>query len=218
MLSGLRRHARPLLLAAGLAVLALPLVASAQAPVAGVDYIEIADGAPFAPQAGKIEVAEVFGYTCPHCASFEPHLVAWERTLPDDVELVRIPAPFGGQWMPYARAYYAAEAQGIAARTHGAVFDAIHQTGTLPASGVSDAQLADFYAAHGGDRERLLADLRSADTAAKLRQAREFLAHSDVDGTPSLVVNGRYKVTGRTIADILRITDALIERERAAAR
>ncbi len=54
----------------------------------GVDYLEIPGGAPFSTQDGKVEVVEVFGYTCPHCASFEPHLVAWERTLPDDVALV----------------------------------------------------------------------------------------------------------------------------------
>lgn len=216
MLPRLRHHARQMLLATGLALLALPLAATAQEPVAGVDYIEIRDGAPFAPQDGKVEVVEVFGYTCPHCASFEPHLVAWERTLPDDVALVRVPAPFGGQWMPYARAYYAAQAQGLAERTHQAVFDAIHRDGTLLASGVTDAQLADFYAAHGADRARLLADLSSEETGNKLRRAYEFLQRSGVDGTPNLVVNGRYRVIGRTIDDILRTARALVERERHA--
>jgi len=207
-----------MVLAAGLALLALPLAAAAQELVPGVDYLEIPGGAPFSTQDGKVEVVEVFGYTCPHCASFEPHLVAWERTLPDDVALVRVPAPFGGQWMPYARAYYAAEAQGIADRTHQAVFDAIHGEGTLLASGVTDAELADFYAARGADRARFLADLSSEDTRAKLREATGFLQRSHVDGTPSLVVNGRYRVLGRTIDDILRNTTALIERERQAAR
>lgn len=218
MFSSFRRRSRQLLLAAALTVLALPLAAGAQELVPGVDFIQIRDGVAFDPQPGKIEVAEVFGYTCPHCASFEPHLASWERTLADDVNLVRIPAPFGGHWMPYAQAYYAAEAQGLAASTHDAMFEAIHEAGTLPASGVTDEQLADFYAAHGGDRERLLADLSSGETTGKLRAAREFLLRSGVDGTPSLVVNGRYKVTGRTMADILRIADALIERERAAGR
>lgn len=216
MFPSFRRRSRRLLLAATLILLSLPL--AAQELVPGVDYIQIRDGAAFDPQPGKVEVAEVFGYTCPHCASFEPHLVAWERTLADDVNLVRIPAPFGGQWMPYAQAYYAADAQGLAARTHGAMFDAIHEAGTLPASGVTDQQLADFYAAHGADRERFIADLTSPETTARLREAREFLMRSGVDGTPSLVVNGRYKVTGRTIEDILRVADALIERERAAGR
>lgn len=40
-------------------------------PVVGQDYVEISDGQPFAPLAGKIEVVEIFGYTCVHCAHFE---------------------------------------------------------------------------------------------------------------------------------------------------
>jgi len=35
----------------------------------GVDYVRIEAG-PLDPRAGRIEVAEVFAYTCPHCASF----------------------------------------------------------------------------------------------------------------------------------------------------
>lgn len=51
-------------------------------PVAGVDYIEIPNGQPYAPLDGKVEVAEAFGYTCPHCAHFEPMLVTWKAQLP----------------------------------------------------------------------------------------------------------------------------------------
>ena len=218
MLSRLRLRARQVLLAAGLALLALPSAALAQELVPGVHYFDITGGTPFAAPEGKIEVVEVFGYTCPHCASFEPHLVAWERKLPEDVALVRVPAPFGGHWMPYARAYYAAEAQGLAERTHQAVFDAIHRNGTLLASGVTDAELADFYAGHGADRARFLADMSSEATRAKLREATGFLQRSGVEGTPSLVVNGRYRVVGRTIDDILRNASALVERERGATR
>ncbi|HEY0503749.1 MAG TPA: thiol:disulfide interchange protein DsbA/DsbL, partial [Lysobacter sp.] len=35
------------------------------APVAGTDFVEIAGGQPYEPTNGKIEVVEVFGYTCP---------------------------------------------------------------------------------------------------------------------------------------------------------
>ena len=42
---------------------------SGPAPVAGTDYAVIAGGQPFDPLNGKIEVVEIFGYTCPHCAS-----------------------------------------------------------------------------------------------------------------------------------------------------
>src|SRR5690606_27669028 len=56
------------------------------APVAGTDYVVIAGGTPFKAGSDKIEVVEVFGYTCPHCSTFEPLVSAWSARLPADVE------------------------------------------------------------------------------------------------------------------------------------
>src|SRR5690606_40335280 len=72
-----------------------PAAPSGPAPVAGVDYQVIENGQPFQPVAGKIEVAEVFGYTCPHCANFDPILEAWAKRQPADVNLVLVPGAFG---------------------------------------------------------------------------------------------------------------------------
>ena len=75
----------------------------ASAPlIEGQDYEVIPDGKPFAPAKGKIEVVEVFGYTCIHCAHLEPTLAAWKKKLPRDVQLTPVPAAFGGYWIPYA--------------------------------------------------------------------------------------------------------------------
>ena len=53
---------------------------------------------------------------------------------------------------------------------------------------------------------------------AQLEQAREFMLRSGVEGTPSIVVNGKYRVIGTSFEDMLRITDHLVARERAANR
>ena len=84
-------------------------------PVEGVDYQLIDGGQPFQPTPGKVEVAEVFGYPCPHCAHFEPALEAWAAKLPAQATLVAIPADFRDDWVPYARAYFAAKALGVTA-------------------------------------------------------------------------------------------------------
>ena len=65
-----------------LLLLLSPLFAHAATPVAGVDYVEIPNGKPFAPLNGKVEVVEVFGYTCIHCAHFQPQVAAWKRKQP----------------------------------------------------------------------------------------------------------------------------------------
>lgn len=205
-----------LLLLALLPVLAL---AAPTAPVAGVDYVEIPGGQPLAPLNGKVEVVEVFGYTCVHCANFEPAVSAWKRKQPSYVRFTPLPAAFGGYWMPYARAYYAAESLGLLDKTHAAMFKALHQQHALPIQNASIDEIASFYAGYGADRQRFADTMRSAETDAKLERSREFATAVGVEGTPTLIVNGKYRVTGgRNSADALRIADYLIARERAARK
>ena len=78
----------------------LASAAVAPAPVAGTDYVEIANGQPLEPLDGKVEVVEIFGYTCPHCATFAPLMSAWKSIAPADVRITYLPAPFGGYWEP----------------------------------------------------------------------------------------------------------------------
>ncbi|CAN7170449.1 thiol:disulfide interchange protein DsbA/DsbL [Pseudoxanthomonas sp. LjRoot168] len=202
-----------------LALLPVTALAAPAAPaplVEGQDYEVIAEGQPFAPVKGKIEVAEVFGYTCIHCAHLEPTLVAWKKTLPRDVQLTPVPAAFGGYWIPYARAFFAAQQLGVQPRTHQAVFDALHKTGALPIQNASVDEIANFYASQGVDRAKFVAALRGPAVDAQLAKARDWVAGAGVEGTPTLIVNGRYRVTGgRTYSDMLQIADRLVARERA---
>lgn len=188
------------------------------APVLGTDYVEIPGGQPYQPGTGKIEVAEAFGYTCPHCAAFEPVVSAWKAKLPADVSLVPVAAPFGGYWIPYAKGYYTAEAMGLVGKTHEALFRAIHLERTMPVQGVTDEQVAAFYAQHGADAKTFASTMSSFAIAGKLKRAEQFLVRSGVEGTPSIVVNGKYRIIGGSgFEDQLRIADHLIAKERAAA-
>ncbi len=199
----------------------LPLAACAAdgaAPVEGQDYELIAEPGPFAPLAGKIEVVEVFGYPCIHCAHFEPLLEAWVARLPADVRFTAVPAAFGGHWDAYARAFYAAEQTGVLKRSHGDVFKALHEQRSLPMQNVSPQELATFYATYGVQPQRYVDALRSDQVEEKVKAARAFAMRVRVPGTPSLIVNGKYLVKGRGFEDQLRIAGALVERERAAGR
>jgi thiol:disulfide interchange protein DsbA len=204
-----------MLLLPGLAAAAAP-TAPAPALVAGVDYLESPDGVAFAPAPGRVEVVEVFGYTCGHCANFEPELRAWVAKLPRDVKFTPIAAPFGGFWIPYAKAYFAAKQLGLADATHEAMFQALHEERSLPVSGPTPEEIAGFYARHGANAAEFVAVMSSPQVEVAMERAQAFIRRSGVDGTPSLVVNGKYRVIGgKTHADMLRITEALIARERA---
>ena len=197
-----------------------PLSACAAAPAAlveGDDYEVIAEPGPFAPLAGKIEVVEVFGYTCPHCAHFEPQLEAWVAKQPADVRFTPVPAAFGGYWDSYARAFYAAEQVGVRQRSHADVFKALHVQGSLPAQNVTPDELATFYAQYGVQPQRFVEALRSQQVDDKVKYARAFAMRVKVTGTPMLIVNGKYLVKGRTFDDTLRIAAALVARDRTGA-
>ncbi|GAB3755625.1 thiol:disulfide interchange protein DsbA/DsbL [Lysobacter olei] len=201
------------------ALAAPPTTKAEAAPVAGVDYELIEGGAAYQPVAGKIEVAEVFGYTCPHCAHFEPAFSAWKARQAKDVSVVMVAAPFGGHWMPYARAFYAAQRLGVVSKTHAAMFHALHEEGSLPLGNASAEEIATFYAGRGVDTARFLVAFNGPDVAADLKRAYDFIGRSGVDGTPALVVNGKYRVIGgQTYAERLQIVDRLVAQERAARR
>ncbi len=183
-------------------------------PVAGTDYVEIAGGQPFIDD-GKFEVVEIFGYTCPHCATFQPLVDAWKAKLPGDVRFTMVPAPFGGHWTPYAKAYYAAEALGVLEKSHDAVFRGLHLDRSLPVQDITPEAIGAFYAQYGVDAKQFASAMNSFAIDAKLNRAKQFIARSGVESTPTLVVNGKYRVTGRSPEDNLRIANQLIARERA---
>ncbi len=198
----------------------LPLAACAATPanaplVEGKDYERIAKSGPFQPLAGKIEVVEVFGYTCPHCAHFEPQLEAWAAKLPADVRFTPVPAAFGGVWDAWALAYYAADEVGVAKRSHAAVFKALHEDGSLPMQNVSADELANFYTAYGVSADRYKQALRGDAVQKRVAEARAFAQRTQVPGTPAIIINGQYLVRGNSFEDQLRVASKLISEARA---
>jgi len=198
---------------------AVSAAASNGAPlVAGTDYEEIKGGQPFDPLNGKIEVVEVFGYVCPACFRFQPLVNAWEKTLPADVRFTYVPAAFGPEWVPYAHAFYVSQSMGLVAKTHDALFNAIHVAQTLPGEGKTpnEAAIAKFYGQYGADPKQFLDAMHSFAVDAKVNRAKQFMTRSGVQGTPTLIIDGRYRVLGKSYDDMLRIANQLIAQERAA--
>ena len=190
---------------------------SGPAPVAGTDYVEIPNGQPYAPLNGQIEVAEVFGYTCPHCAQFEPLVNAWKRKQPADVRVIPVPAAFGGYWVTYARAFFAAETLGVLEKSHDAMFNAIHVQRSL-ALDATPEKIGEFYAKYGVDAKTFAATMSSFGVETKLNRAKQFAVRSKVEGTPSIVIDGKYLVSvdQRGYDVMFNTVEHLVAQERAA--
>ena len=190
-------------------------------PVAGTDFAEIPGGQPFDTTDGRIEIAEVFGYVCPFCAAVQPTVSAMKAKLPPDVHMVYVPAAVGSMWDNYAKAYYTAEALGLVDRTHDAMFRAIHIDKTLKGERGMDTpeQIAAFYAAYGADPKQFTSSMASFAVAAKVNRGKQFIlgafTNGDTPSTPSFIVNGKYRVKGKTVDDMFRIINQLVVAERA---
>jgi len=114
----------------------------------------------------------------------------------------------------FARGFFAAEAAGAVSRTHDGVYRAVHADGLLARNATID-EVAWYYGQQGLNAAKVKADMAGSAVEAQLRAAREFAMRSGVEGTPTLIVNGRYRITPRTHGDALRIADQLIAQLRA---
>jgi len=187
----------------------------ARAPRPGIDYTVLAEPQPTFGQGG-IEVAEVFAYTCGHCGNLQPAINNWKPRLAQDVRFIYIPASFGGVYDNFARAYFAAETMGLADQTHDAMFRAALVERAFRSGSVEE--LADWYATQGADRGVFLSTMNSFAITAKVNRARQFALRTNVQATPTVVINGKYVATmtgDRGAQGLLDTIDWLVAQERA---
>ena len=206
------------------AILALCLLLGSQLAMAqqekyreGVHYFKIAQ-APAQTGSDIVEVTEIFSYACSHCNTFEPYMQSWNKSKADNVKLTRIPVVFGRKsWEMIARGYITAEMMGIVEESHIAMMDAVWKQGkqfrTLD-------ELADFYSGFGVERSAFLAHYQSFAADSLLRKSQRDVKLFGINGTPSLVVNRKYRVSSskdvKDFDDMLDVVDFLVAKESAA--
>jgi len=180
----------------------------------GKDYVVLETPVATANPA-KIEVAEVFSYTCPHCFHFESLLDEWMKSQQPDVALVQVHASWNSAMEAYQRGYYTTQALKIKDKTHVAIFNAFHvQHKELP-----DAQAwADFLSAYGVSKQTVLSTYNSDAVTKQLKQADQLFRSYQITGTPELVVEGKYRISTRfsgSQEDMLKVIQYLVNKVRA---
>lgn len=164
----------------------------------------------------KIEVAEVFAYSCPHCFHFEPLLQAWEKKQAADVYVLQTHAMWNASMEPLVRGYYTAVTLKIKEQAHMAIFNALHMEHK---NFTSAEQWADFFAVYGVDKAKVISTYNSFGVTSQIKQAEARARSYKVTGTPELVVNGKYRVSSRLAGgheEMLKVVDFLVAKERAA--
>ena len=188
---------------------------SAWAAEEDFDYTQLPNPQP-TETGDKIEVVEVFMYTCPHCFHLEPTLAQWRQTLPANVAFRRMPAVFGPKPDLMARAFFAADLLGAQEPFTQAMFDALHvkkQKITDEAAVVVVAEAA------GLNGPEFLKALNSFDVNMKVNRARQATSQFGIDGVPAVVVNGKYRTSPAQAGSrdgMVKVMDQLIAKETQA--
>jgi len=224
---------RKLVAMLALTVTGLAAAASVQAQnwVAGKHYSVIpTQRTNVAP--GKVEVMEVFSYGCPACNFFLPTMKKLKAALPPNAQLVYLPASWnkGENWPLFQRAYFTASQLGVAEKAHEAMFQAIWTTGELGVTEPSGRlkkvlpsieDTAKFYERVTGVKAAaFVAASKSFTVDLKMRQADSQIMAMQVPSTPTLVVNGKYRVNndnGMTPELMIELVKFLVAKESAPA-
>lgn len=193
-----------------LAIALLTFAGLSQAAVAGRDYTVIEPPQP-TPANGMIEVLEFFAYPCGHCHHLMPDLNAWEKTMPKDIALSYVPVVFRDSWEPMAYTFYALEVLGQQGRLHGALFDAwnVNRTELLDLN-----QISAFVSQRGVDKQKFTDAYRSFSVQSKVTRSKQMALSYRITGTPTLIVDGRYAISGLQPADMVRVLRELTDQVR----
>jgi protein dithiol oxidoreductase (disulfide-forming) len=207
----------------------LPTTGSAQQWVEGKHYFRIQPAVRTSVPPGKIEVAEAFSYGCPACASFHPLEKQLKAALPANAQYIYMHASFNSaeSWPMFQRAYITAQAMGVADKAHDAMFDAIWKTGELAVADQKTQrlknpqptleQVAKFYSRTAGIKaEEFLSVSKSFTVATAINRTEAWLRAARIDSTPTIVVNGKYRVTATSaggVKELLALVDYLVKQE-----
>ena len=125
----------------------------------------------------------------------------------------------GGYWETYARAFFAAETLGVLEKSHEQMFNAIHVARQLGLDATPE-QIGKFYEQYGVDATTFANTMKSFGVETKLNRAKQFATRSQIEGTPSIVVNGKYlvNVDQRGYEHMFNTVEHLAAQARAGAK
>ena len=201
------------LLVAVMAIVAMPALAQ-ETYQEGVHYDLITPNI----QTGisdRVVVTEFFSYGCGHCFNFEPMLAAWEKRQPENIVVQRSPIAWNAGARLLAKVYYTAVVLDAMDPMHDAIFRAIHlQRKRLATPEAFRAVFVD----NGIDAGEFDKAFDSFGVNSMVRQADARMRGARINGTPSLMVNGKYRIDTRKAgsqANMLKIAEFLAEKELA---
>jgi thiol:disulfide interchange protein DsbA len=134
--------------------------------------------------------------------------------MPADVDFWKSHATWNEILKIHARMFYTARALGIDKQLVPAAFNTIQTEGR---SLTGNSELEYYFKGFGVEREKYKSVSSSFGVKNALKQADQRMKQWNITGVPTLIVNGKYKVSAsRSVGTdrLLDVVDFLIEKER----
>ena len=185
----------------------------------GKNFTRMIPTQPTVGGADKIEVAEIFMYSCPHCYDLEPHINQWAEGKDPNVRFVRIPAIFNQLAQLHAQLYYTevflAQTGKLkdpnAFRTM--VFEEFHRKGNRL---TSEEAIQRLFTRAGVSEDDFKRTWGSFEVNQALRHAADLARRYGVASVPMVVVNGKYRTDAGSAGSypkLIELIDELTVRE-----
>jgi len=158
----------------------------------------------------NIEVIDFFWYGCPYCNELQPALEEWIKKKPADVTVRRVPVILKDNWAPHARIYYTLDLLGEVERLHLKVYHGYH----VEELAMSKPDVMEQWASKNGiERRRWVDAYFSPEVDGRIARAFQATKRYDIQGTPSIVVDGRYLTSSSmtpTVRGMIPVLDDLV--------
>ncbi|WP_047250065.1 thiol:disulfide interchange protein DsbA/DsbL [Chromobacterium subtsugae] len=178
----------------------------------GKDYTLLSTPQPVA-NPKKVEVIEFFSYHCIHCYDDDPAFQAWAGKLPADVSFRKEQIVWQKSMEGFARMFATFNATGTFDKLHRPAFDAqIKQRIDLS----NPEQFTKWVKLQKGvDSGKLLQTYNSFGINAQVARATKITRDYQIQGTPTVIVNGKYVVATSTPERMIVVMNELIAKARS---
>ncbi len=185
----------------------------------GQNFTRMVPTQPTVGGADKIEVAEVFMYSCPHCFDLEGFINQWAENKDPNVRLVRIPAMFNQLAVMHGQLYYTEVflTQSGKLKDQNAfremVFEEYHRRGNRL---TSETAIQRLFLRAGVSEEDFQRTWGSFEVNQALRVAQDLARRYGVSSVPMIVVNGKYRTDAGSAGSypkLIELIDELTARE-----
>jgi thiol:disulfide interchange protein DsbA len=157
----------------------------------------------------RIVIEEFFTYDCGSCSALDAALANWQRALPSEARLVRVPAIYSPIARLHAEAFYTAKRLGKLDQLHAALYEA----GQRDSPGVDSVEaLATLFAGLGVEPQAFASEFNSPEVYVDVERAAYLNRRYGVTGAPALVIGGRYLTTPEIAGSIELMLAAAADR------